>query len=146
MSGNAKTRRRARRAQELVTEYYRVLATRPGLEAWTDTAPSGAFFGINRSPDPVRLAGLRVTGPPSSAALLRQMYPDQRLVEEMYSSFPMYGLSLAPFGPEHLTTFVSCCCDPEHDETCGLSLELALECAAWTLARKHELWIRGEEQ
>jgi hypothetical protein len=161
VSGNAKTRRAHRRAADRA-EVRAANVRRIVREHWPQVSlPSATtFFRIDRSGNPQRLAGMRVSANTDmrdaiqrGAEFLRVQPADAyetRLgwyaqTPAMGSGFRLWGWGEDPeLGPENNAAYMPCCSDPEHDETCGFSLELALECARWTLARRHELWIRGE--
>jgi hypothetical protein len=54
------------------------------------------MFGLNRSTDETRLAGQRL-GPPAtvvdSARILRELYPDGRIAEQVYAASPIPSIS-----------------------------------------------------
>ncbi len=56
----------------------------------------GSMFGLNRSTDETRLAGQRLGHPATvvdSARILRELYPDGRIAEQVYAASPAPSIS-----------------------------------------------------
>ena len=112
---------------------------------------NGNLFGIDRSADPVRLAGQRAVPMTratleSSAQILRSLYPPSSLREMAYDAYETHSITHWDFTQhvirdrpaDYHSPLCRCCQDPTHED-CVASHELALQCGTWTQERLADL-------